>query len=90
MEVLAPDKYREFHLSGAINVALSGDFERQIQEELPDRSRPIMVYCYDQACTASPKAAQKMDHLGYRQVYDCEAGKMDWKDASLPVEAGSA
>lgn len=49
-----------------------------------------MVYRCDQACTASPKAAQKMEQLSYRQVCDYAAGKMDWKDASLPVEAGSA
>ena len=86
VEVLAPDKYREFHLPGAINVPLADDFEQRIQEAVPDENRPIVVYCYDQACTASPIAAQKMDQLGYRKVYDYEAGKMDWKQAGLPVE----
>jgi rhodanese-related sulfurtransferase len=86
VEVLAPEKYREFHLPGAINVPLSDDFEQRIQEAVPDENRPTVVYCYDQACTASPKAAQKMDELGYREVYDYEAGKMDWKEAGLPVE----
>ena len=45
-----------------------------------------MVYCYDLKCSASPKAAEKMDELGYRDVFDYEAGKMDWKEAGLPVE----
>ena len=45
---------------------------------------------YDRACTASPKAAQKMDELGYQQVYDYEAGKMDRKEAGLPVEQESS
>jgi rhodanese-related sulfurtransferase len=86
VEVLAPDKYREFHLPGAINVPLADDFEERIQEAVPDEDQPVVVYCYDQACTASPQAAQKMDELGYREVYDYEAGKMDWKQAGLPVD----
>ena len=86
VEVLAPDQYREFHLPGAINVPLSDDFEQRIQEAVPDQDQPIVVYCYNQACTASPTAAHKMDELGYRKVYDYEAGKMDWKEAGLPVE----
>lgn len=45
-----------------------------------------MVYCYDADCTASPKAAERIEALGYRSVYDYEAGKMDWKQAGLPVE----
>ena len=44
---------------------------------------------YDRACTAS-KAAQKMDELGCQQVYDYEAGKMDRKEAGLPVKQDSS
>lgn len=86
VEVLAPEKYREFHLPGAINVPLGEDFEAKVQEKLQDKHQPIVVYCYDQACTASPKAAEKLDALGYQKVYDYEAGKVDWKEAGLPVE----
>ena len=86
VEVLAPDKYREFHLPDAINVPIGDDFETRIQNAIPDRSTPVVVYCYDRKCSASPKAAEKMDELGYRNIFDYEAGKMDWKDAGLPVE----
>jgi hypothetical protein len=44
------------------------------------------VYCYDTDCDASPKAARRMEDLGYQTVYDYEAGKVDWKEAGLPVE----
>ena len=56
---------------------LSEAFEQRIQEAVPDENQPIVVDCYDQACTASPTAAQKVDELGYRNVYDYEAGKME-------------
>lgn len=86
VEVLAADKYADFHLPGAVNVPLDDDFEVQIQETIPDKSAPVVVYCYDTECQASEKAAQRMEALGYQNVYDYEAGKVDWKEAGLPVE----
>ena len=86
IEVLAEDQYRAWHLPGAINVPLGEDFDARIRETIPDRFTPVVVYCYDRACNASPKAARKMDELGYQKVYDYEAGKVDWKAAGLPVE----
>lgn len=55
VEVLAPDKYREFHLPGAIRGGAG-----------PGSAG--LVYCYDQACTASPTAAHKMDDLGIAKL----------------------
>ena len=86
VEVLAPDAYREFHLPHAINVPLGEAFGRNIQQAVPDKNQPVVVYCHDQKCDASPTAARKMDELGYTNVFDYEAGKMDWKEAGLPVE----
>lgn len=89
VEVLAPERYREFHLPGAVNVPLGDDFAERIQATFPDRFRPLVVYCYNERCTASPEAARIMGELGYHKVYDYEAGKMDWKEHGLPVEQGS-
>ena len=87
VEVLAPDEYEQFHLPGAVNVPISDGFEENIGEAIPDRSTPVVVYCLDSDCGASPKAARKMDEMGYEEVYDYEAGKMDWKQAGLPIES---
>lgn len=86
VEVLSPDNYEEFHIPDAINVPLGDTFETQIQQAVPDKSRDVVVYCYNTECDASPKAAKRMEELGYKHVYDYEAGKMDWKEAGLPVE----
>jgi rhodanese-related sulfurtransferase len=86
VEVLSPEKYREYHLPGAINVPLGNDFDQRIQDAIPDKSAPVIVYCYDADCDASPKAARRMAKLGYQTVYDYEAGKVDWKEAGLPIE----
>lgn len=86
IEVLDQQYYDKFHLPGALNVPLSGDFDGKIQKAVPDKNEPVVVYCMDEECDASPKAAKRMDELGYERVYDYEAGKMDWKEAGLPVE----
>lgn len=86
VEVLNKDQYEKFHIPGAINVPLSGDFAADIEQAIPDKSEPVAVYCMDEDCDASPKAAKKMKELGYRRVYDYAAGKMDWKQAGLPTE----
>lgn len=87
VEVLDPPYYNKFHIPGALNVPLSGDFDRQIQEIAPDKSKPVVVYCLDEDCGASPEAARRMEDLGYDRVYDYEGGKEDWKTAGLPIES---
>jgi rhodanese-related sulfurtransferase len=47
VEVLPANEYEEDHLPGAINMPL-----RRLEEEARtalDRSRPIVVYCWDSA-----------------------------------------
>lgn len=86
IEVLDPEHFDEFHLPGAINIPVGDDFENAVQAAVPDKSAAVVVYCQDEDCPASPTAARKMDELGYEQVYDYEAGKIDWRDANLPIE----
>jgi rhodanese-related sulfurtransferase len=86
VEVLSHDVYKDFHLPNALNVPLNEDFEDRIQQAVPDKNQEVIVYCKNKDCTASPTAAKKIDQLGYRHVYDYEAGKEDWKAAGLPIE----
>jgi len=47
VEVLPPDEYEEDHLPGAISLPL-----RRLETEavrMLDRSRPVIVYCWDTA-----------------------------------------
>lgn len=87
VEVLGEEMYKKFHLPGAINVPLGDDFADRFARAVPNKEAPIVVYCMDAACDASPTAAKRLDELGYQHVYDYQAGKMDWKDAGLPVES---
>jgi rhodanese-related sulfurtransferase len=86
VEVLPRKMFADYHLPGAVNVPVDDDdFDDRIQEVAPDRSAPVIVYCYDADCDASSQAASRMESLGYEQVFDYEAGKIDWKDAGLHV-----
>jgi rhodanese-related sulfurtransferase len=87
VEVLPEANYRKFHLPGAINVPLRDDFDERIQQAIPEKTQPVVVYCQSTECDASPKAAKRMDELGYQEVYDYEPGKADWEAAGLPIES---
>lgn len=87
IEVLSEENFKEFHLPGAANVPVhDDDFDRRIQEAVPDKNQPVIVYCANKDCPASENAARRMEELGYRDVYDYEEGKEDWEQAGLPVE----
>jgi len=86
VEVLDESHFKEFHLPGAINVPLNEQFEERIQQAVPDKDDTVIVYCQDAECPASEKAAAKMDGLGYDNVYDYTQGKMDWKQAGMPID----
>jgi len=45
VEVLPPDEYEDEHLPGAINIPLK-TLDRDTTSSL-DRTRPVIVYCYD-------------------------------------------
>ena len=45
VEVLPADEYEEDHLPGAINIPLK-ELDKATAGSL-DRSRPVIVYCYD-------------------------------------------
>jgi rhodanese-related sulfurtransferase len=47
VEVLGKKEYDEEHVPGAINIPLR-DLDARAPSEL-DRSRPVVVYCYDSA-----------------------------------------
>jgi hypothetical protein len=37
----------------------------------------------------SPRAAARLESLGFKQVYDYAAGKTDWGSAGLPLEGAN-
>ena len=83
VDVLPREDYRSSHLPGALNLPVD-ELDRRAGEL--DRSRPVVVYCNDTVCDMSPRAAWRLEALGFGEVYDYAAGKMDWISADLPYE----
>jgi rhodanese-related sulfurtransferase len=83
VEVLPAEEYQELHLPGAINLPLK-ELDAQHAECL-DRARPVVVYCWDALCDMSPRAATRVDQLGF-EVYDYALSKVDWMAHGLPME----
>jgi rhodanese-related sulfurtransferase len=86
-EVLPRAEYEWAHLAGAVHLPLKGRSTDELRSVLnPDR--PAVVYCNDHQCDMSPRAAWRLETLGY-DAHDYVAGKADWLAFGLPYE-GSA
>jgi rhodanese-related sulfurtransferase len=84
VEVLPEDEFRDEHLPEAIHLglkALNAETARRLDPE-----RPVIVYCWDALCDMSPRAAWRLEALGFSPVYDYVTGKADWLAAGLPTE----
>ena len=46
----------------------------------------MVYYCHDSAGDLSPRAAWRLETLGFLRVYDYTGGKSDWFAAGLPRE----
>lgn len=88
VEVLPREDYEELHIAGARNIPLK-EFGPRIREVL-DPAQPVVVYCFDALCDLSPRAARRLETLGFTEVYDYVAGKTDWAANSLPCEGRDA
>lgn len=86
VNVLSAEQFEDEHIPGSINIPLD-----QLADEAEDRfdkDDEIIVYCASPSCQASPKAAKKLESLGFTNVADYEGGLTDWKDA-YDTESGA-
>ena len=87
VEVLPLPEYEWAHLPQATHLPLA-ELDERSSARLA-QGRPVIVYCHDWLCDLSPRAAHELERLGFDDVYDYAAGKMDWLSADLPYQ-GSA
>jgi rhodanese-related sulfurtransferase/CBS domain-containing protein len=84
LDVLEPEEFAHAHLPGARNLPL-GQLARHRVAEL-SHQEPVVVYGAGSECDRSARAARLLEHYGFRQVFDYEAGKSDWLAFGLPFE----
>jgi rhodanese-related sulfurtransferase len=79
------EMYVERHVPGARWVAYDGVTAKVLPA---DRSTPLVFYCANPACSASPRAARQAMALGWTNVFVMPEGIFGWVRAGLPVERG--
>lgn len=84
IEVLGRSEYDKEHLPGARHIPLSKLHADAVADI--DRGTPVVVYCFDFQCDMSPRAACRLEDLGFTQVHDYVAGKAAWLAMGLPSE----
>jgi rhodanese-related sulfurtransferase len=87
VEVLPYEEYQELHLPGAVHIPLK-ELDAEHARRL-DRDRPVIVYCWDALCDMSPRAALRLEQLGF-EVYDYALSKVDWMAHGLRMEGTAA
>ena len=85
IEALPAEYYEQGHLPGALNLP-HDQVDDLAPRLLPDKSAAVAVYCANSACANSGLAADRLQELGYTQVFTYGPGKQDWADGGLPTE----
>lgn len=93
IDVLPEGTYEDEHIPGAINIPLGdSEFAPRVEEFTgqPDPKKTVVVYCANTECDLSPKAADKLDAMGFEQVFDFEGGLEEWKEKGYATSSGGA
>jgi rhodanese-related sulfurtransferase len=76
--------FQNAHIAGAINIP-EDQIAALAPKEIPDRSRPIVVYCGSLGSRASIQATREFRKLGYQNVYDYRGGLKLWAARGYPT-----
>jgi rhodanese-related sulfurtransferase len=71
------------HASGAIHLG-KGVIERDIESEIPDKSRTLVLYCG--GGFRSALVADSLQKMGYKNAISLDGGWRAWIEAGLLVE----
>jgi rhodanese-related sulfurtransferase len=85
VETLAPERYREAHIPGALNIPPER-IKELAPQMLPNQEAEIITYCTNSHWHASEYAARELAAMGYTNVSHYPEGKQGWMEAGLPVE----
>jgi molybdopterin/thiamine biosynthesis adenylyltransferase/rhodanese-related sulfurtransferase len=83
VDVREREEWDEGHIPGAAFVP-RGNLESRIENVVPDRSTPIVIYCASGARSAF--AAKSLGELGYENVASLTGGIVDWKRNGYEIE----
>ena len=74
LDVRDPDELDEGYIDGSVLIPLD-EVAQKARSLLPDKDKTLLVYC--RSGKRSKDAAEILDNLGYKNVYDF-GGILDW------------
>ena len=80
LDVRTPEEFASEHIDNAANVNWLGD-DFVAKASTFDKSKPVFVYCKSGARSA--KASEKLQELGFKNIYTLEGGMLKWNAAGL-------
>lgn len=83
VDVREDSEWDKGHLPGAVHLG-KGVIERDIETAIPDRSRPLVLYCG--GGFRSALAADNLQKMGYTNVVSMDGGWRGWNAAGYPVK----
>jgi sulfur-carrier protein adenylyltransferase/sulfurtransferase len=81
LDVRELDEFEQGTVPGAVFIP-RGHLESQVENKIPDRDRPVVVYCA--GGTRSAFAAKTLGELGYTDVVNMKGGFGRWKNEDRP------
>lgn len=84
VDVLSPEEYSREHIPGAINIPL--ETLPEVAPSQLNKNNRIIVYGGAHEHSASNKAAEVLEGLGFRRVADFDGGINAWKQAGYKTD----
>ena len=82
VDVREESEWARGRLPGAVHLS-KGVIERDIEKAIPDKSRPIVLYCG--GGFRSALAADNLQKMGYTSVISMDGGWRAWNEAGYPT-----
>jgi thioredoxin len=80
LDVRTPEEFASEHIENAKNINWLGNSFVKDAENL-DKTKPVFVYC--KSGGRSAKATEKLQELGFTNIYELEGGFLKWDAAGL-------
>ena len=75
VDVRTPEEFKAGHIEGAVLMNIfDADFKQQVATL--DKNKPVYIYC--RSGNRSQKAGLILTEMGFKEIYDIEAGYMGW------------
>ncbi|HBG45819.1 MAG TPA: rhodanese-like domain-containing protein [Deltaproteobacteria bacterium] len=84
VNVLDAEDFEDEHICGSINIPASLIAKEAL--DMLNKDDTIVLHCSGPACSASAVAAEKLDALGFSDIWRYKGGIEKWKQAGFCME----